>query len=281
MSDASLTDEELQRLRMLLSAAQGVDLSFYTSNFLARRVNARMRMFELGKTSQYIDRLEKDPVELNALIGALTVNVTEFFRDAEVYETLRTKVMPVLTAAGARRIQVWSAGCATGQEPYTLAMMLDEALSVRPGFTWTIHASDISPRQLEAAQAAVYPIESVRHVPPRHLKRYFTMTDDGRVAVSQALRANIKFHQHDLSAGIPLLPNPVDLILCRNVMIYFSMDAKEKLLEFFHRCLVKDGFLVLGASEVILKDKLFKPFDVKNKIYRAIASTSAPATGDR
>ena len=276
MSDTPLTDEELQRLRLLLSAAQGVDLSYYTANFLNRRVNARMRQHDLGKTAQYIARLERDPAELNALIGALTINVTEFFRDAEVYEVLRTKVMPLLTQSGPRKITVWSAGCATGQEPYTLAMMLDESLSVRPGYGWTIHASDISPRQLEAAQAAVYPIESVRHVPPRHLKRYFTMTDDGRVSISPQLRANIRFHQHDLSAGIPLPIGPVDLILCRNVMIYFSVDAKEKLLEFFHKSLAKDGFLVLGASEVILKDKLFKPVDAKNKIYRAV-----PQTGER
>ena len=278
MPDTPLSNDELDRLRMLLSAAQGVDLSYYTANFLVRRLNARMRIYSLTTTSQYIERLERDPVELNALIGALTINVTEFFRDAEVYEVLRTKVLPLLTQGSPRKLQVWSAGCATGQEPYTLAMMLDESLGVRPGFSWTIHASDISPRQLEAARAAVYPIEAVRHVPPRHLKRYFTMTDDGRVSIAQQLRENIRFHQHDLSAGAPLPVGPVDLILCRNVMIYFSVDAKETLLESFYRGLCKEGFLVLGASEVILKDKLFKPIDPKNKIYRAVPR---PPAGER
>ena len=270
-----LTAADVLTLGRLLVAAQGVDLSYYTVSFIARRMAVRMRRSGCGTTGDYLARLASDPAEVKALVAALTVNVTEFFRDAAMYETLRDRVVPLLTEGGPRRLQVWSAGCATGQEPYTVAMILDDALASRPGSSYRIYASDINPLQLAAAKAAVYPRESIARVPARYARRCFVDAGDGRVAVAPATRANVTFFQHDLSGGHSIPAAGLDLIVCRNVMIYFSPEATDKLIESFHKSLAPDRFLVLGASETILKDRFFRPFDVKNKIYRRVSPDAA------
>ena len=267
-----LTPADVLALGRVLGASQGVDLSYYTVSFIARRMAVRMRRAGCPATSDYLANLAADPAEVKALVAALTVNVTEFFRDAEAYESIRDRVLPLLLAGPPRRLQIWSAGCATGQEPYTLAMLLDEALASKPGCSYRIYASDINPLQLAAAKAAVYPRESIARMPPRYARRCFAEAADGRVAVAPATRANVTFFQHDLSGGQAIPAAGLDLILCRNVMIYFSPDATDKLLESFHKSLAPERFLVLGASETILKDRFFVPFDVKNKIYRRIAT---------
>jgi chemotaxis methyl-accepting protein methylase len=275
MEPPELTAADVLTLSRLLGDSEGIDLSYYTVSFLARRMAVRMRKYACAAAGDYFARLESDPAEIKALVFALTVNVTEFFRDAEVYEVLRDRVVPILTARGPHRLQVWSAGCATGQEPYTLAMILDEAVAARPGCSYRIYASDISPRQLAVAKTAVYPRESIARVPAPYARRWFVDTADGGVAVAPALRANVTFFQHDLSAGQAIPAAGLDLILCRNVMIYFSPDATDRLIESFHKILAPERFLVLGASETILKDRFFRPFDIKNKIFRAVAPGDA------
>jgi len=267
-----LTPADVLSLGRILGASQGVDLSYYTVSFIARRMAVRMRRTGCAAVADYLAKLAADAAEAKALTAALTVNVTEFFRDAEAYEAIRDRVLPVLFAGPARRLQIWSAGCATGQEPYTLAMLLDEAIASKPGCSYRIYASDINPLQLAAAKAAVYPKESIARMPPRYARKCFADAGEGRVSVLPATRANVTFFQHDLSAGQAIPAAGLDLILCRNVMIYFSPDATEKLIESFHKSLAPERFLVLGASETILKDRFFVPFDVRNKIYRRIAS---------
>jgi chemotaxis protein methyltransferase CheR len=275
MDSPELTTADVLTLRRLLGEAEHVDLSYYTVSFISRRIAVRMRVSGCAATSDYLARLESDPAEIKALVAALTVNVTEFFRDAEVYEVLRDRVLPALTAGGPRRIQVWSAGCATGQEPYTLAMILDGFAAARADCSYRIYASDINPLQLEVAKKAVYPRESIARVPERYARRGFVDTGAAAVAVAPPLRANVTFFQHDLSAGQAIPAAGLDLILCRNVMIYFSQEATDKLIESFHKALAPERFLVLGASETILKDRYFRPLDVKNKIYRAVAPGEA------
>lgn len=275
MPDQTLSKDDLQKLRNLLTGFFGVDVTYYTENFLNRRVAVRMRTMDCDGPSAYIARLERDPQELQALVSSLTVNVTEFFRDADVYDSLRANILPLLMQGPARRIQAWSAGCATGEEPYTLAMLFEEALLGKSGYSYVIHASDISPRQVKVAQDAIYPTRATTGVPARLLQKSFVNCGPGQVKVAPELRSKVRFHLHDLSTGQAPPMGTIDLVLCRNVMIYFSPEAKDKLLEFFHRTLTREGFLVLGGSEVILKDRLFKPVDPKNKIYRAVPRPAA------
>lgn len=278
MAEPTLAESDVLRLRRLLTGARGVDLSYYTESFLGRRLIVCMRRAGAASVADYLLRLESDGAELQSFVAALTVNVTEFFRDADVYEALRTDVIPALLAGGRKRISSWSAGCATGQEPYTLAMTLDEALSTRPGTSYVVYASDINPAQLDAAKAAAYPEDAMKGVPARYARRYFTPAVDGKVSVAPELKSSVRFFQHDLSSAQAMPASNFDLIVCRNVMIYFSVEAKPKLLETFHRLLASEAYLVLGGAETILNDRFFRVIDAKNKIYRAVPR---PALGDR
>jgi chemotaxis methyl-accepting protein methylase len=278
MAEPTLAENDVLRLRRLLGDSHGVDLSYYTESFLTRRVSARMRQVKAATPGDYLQLLETDPVELRALLAALTINVTEFFRDAAVYEALRKNVIPKILASGRKRIAAWSAGCATGQEAYTLAMTLDEALSTREGASYVVYASDISPRQLEAAEAATYPTDAVKCVPARYGRRYFAPVGADRIEILPSLKSNVRFFQHDLSAALPTPAIGFDLILCRNVMIYFASDVKPKIFETFQRLMTPGGYLVLGGTEVILNDRLFRVVDPANKIYQAVPR---PVPGDR
>ena len=195
-----------------------------------------------------------------------------------MYEVLRKDLIPKILATGRKRVTSWSAGCATGQEAYTLAMTLDEALAAKPGCSYAVYASDINPRQLEAAGAATYPADSIKLVPPRYGRRYFVPDAEGRVAILPALKSNVKFFQHDLSSAQTVPAAGFDLVLCRNVMIYFAAEAKPKVFETFHRLMAPQGFLILGGTEVILNNPLFRVVDAANKIYRAVPR---PLSGGR
>jgi len=277
MPEPTLAESDVLRLRRLLGESHGIDLSYYTESFLTRRVAARMRSIGAATPADYLTLLSGNEAEVRALVAALTVNVTEFFRDAAVYEAVRKDVLPKILAPGRKRVTAWSAGCATGQEAYTLAMTLDEALASRPGSSYAVYASDINPRQLEAAAAASYPAESAKLVPERYGKRYLVPSGD-RVSILPALKSNVRFFQHDLSSAQPVPAAGFDLVLCRNVMIYFAPEAKPKVFESFHRLMAPEGFLVLGGTEVILNNPLFRVVDVANKIYRAVPR---PLTGAR
>jgi chemotaxis methyl-accepting protein methylase len=278
MSIPTLAGADLLRLRRLLGDSHGVDLSYYTESFLARRVAARMRHVGAETPGDYLARLETDSVELHALVFALTVNVTGFFRDAAMYEALRRDVIPKILALGRNRISAWSAGCATGEEAYTLAMTLDECLSARAGSSYVVYASDISPRQLDAAKAATYPADAVKLVPPRYARRYFVPEGADLVSVLPSVKSKVRFFQHDLSSAQPVPSSGFDLILCRNVLIYFSPEAKTKVFGTFHRLMAPEGFLILGGTEVILNNPAFRVVDAANKIYRAVPR---PVAGDQ
>jgi len=277
MPEPTLAESDVLRLRRLLGGSHGIDLSYYTESFLTRRVAARMRSIGAATPADYLTLLSGDEAEIRALVAALTVNVTEFFRDAAVYESIRKDVIPQILATGRKRITAWSAGCATGQEAYTLAMTLDEALSAKKGCSYAVWASDINPRQLEAATAATYPADSIKLVPERYAKRYFVAAGDS-VAIPPSLKSNVRFFQHDLSSAQTLPAAGFDIVLCRNVMIYFAPEAKPKVFESFYRLMSPEGYLILGGTEVILNNPNFRVVDAATKIYRAVPR---PLTGGR
>lgn len=273
-AEPTLSESDFLRLRPLLRKSHGIDLSYYTESFLGRRIGARMRMLGVG-ADEYFARLAADGLEREALVASLTINVTEFFRDAGVYKSLHENVIPKILGVGPKRIAAWSAGCATGQEPYTLAMTLDGALRARRDCSYVVHASDISPRQLEAARAASYPRVSAAGAPEAYT-RYFVPHDADQVTIDPRIKASVRFFQYDLSTAAPPIAD-LDLILCRNVMIYFASEAKLKLIESFYRALAPGGFLVLGGAEVILQGNLFRTFDPRQKIYQAVPRSEAGA----
>ena len=246
----------------------GLDLGSYSDSFLQRRILIRMRQHQAASPRDYCALLARDSEERRHLTELLSVTVTEFFRDAmftdKVLDPLFTKIV---AKTQGRTIQAWSAGCATGQEPYSLAFLLDSFLAARArpcGFK--IYATDISEGNLQIARTGAYPKQAIASMPARYQK-YFTAIDD-KCAVTAAIRDNLEFRRHDLRDAPPF--SPLDLIFCRNVMIYMTTDAKDGILKRFHDCLMPGSFLVLGGAEIILEPKMFRVLDTRHKIYERV-----------
>ena len=258
-------------LKDKISRVTGLDLSLYKENYLKRRVTARLRALGLVDWSDYAPRLQ-DPMELERLKDRLTVNVTEFFRDTDVWMELESVLLPELAGLAAERplreLRIWSAGCSSGEEPYSLAMLAIEAAAKLPGKpSVRIVASDLDEAILARAQEGRYTELSLGGVSAQRRKAYF-VADGSAWSVGPALRETIVFRRHNLFADPP--PSGLDLVLCRNVMIYFSRELQQKLLRGFHAALRPGGFFVTGKTETVLGPvrSLWKPVSARARVFQ-------------
>ncbi|ACX53099.1 MCP methyltransferase, CheR-type [Ammonifex degensii KC4] len=223
----------------------GFDLGSYKENQLRRRLEAFMLRQGIPSYEEYLERLKRDPRSFQELVAYLTISVTEFFRDPHLFKLLEDKVLPELLQERFL-LKIWSAACANGAEPYSVVMILED---LTPGRRHRIEATDVNPRILAVAREGVYSADLLRHVDSRRLAKYFTPLD-GRYAFRPEYRSRVFFRQHDLlrdSYG-----QEYDLILCRNVLIYFTKEAQDRVLMGFQRALRPGGYLFLGGSETIL-----------------------------
>jgi len=264
--------EGLEALKVKILNERGLDLSQYKDKFLIRRFKARMRSRCKLTYADYIALLDSDPVEYIKLFDKLTINVTEFFRNPEMWEAFRTKVLPkVLERPEERRIvRFWSAGCASGEEPYTIAMLVDEYLwNKEHNLQLAIRGTDLDEDALRSAREGLYVPDKLRKVPDLHRKKYFS-PDDGKFRLCERMKAMVRFQRHDLISG--KRHKYFDVILCRNVIIYFTKVQQLKLFKEFHESLNLDGFLILGKTETLLPEckALFKIVDSHERIYQKI-----------
>lgn len=265
------SDLGLEILIRQLREEIGLNLKQYKPNYLKRRIGVRMRATGCTDYLQYRQYIKKEAGEGQRLINDLTINVTEFFRDHDVYEAIRKQVLPELIdhKRGSRiySLRAWSAGCATGEEPYSLAILFLNALE-REGDaeSWTVRitATDLDDKALERARAAKY--EMVKPLPGLILEDYFTR-EGGLYAVREEIKRPVRFLLIDIMKQPPL--RHLDLILCRNVLIYFERDKQHLILEIFHSCLRPGGFLVLGKSEAVVGagESGFEPYKRRERIY--------------
>ena len=265
----------LDKLVRKLSEERGLDLGHYRQSYLERRIAVRLRSLGLITYRQYADLLDRDPDEYARFLQVLTINVTDFFRDPEMWGVLGDRVVPELvTAKQSRRgttLRVWSAGCATGEEAYSLAMALIDALGDERGrFTISIHATDIDPAALETARLATYPAEKIEHIPVRMRERFAISAADtpGSFQIAPDVRRLVHFQLFSLFDSPPM--KLVDLVVCRNVFIYFDRAQQARLLEGFWNAMSPGAFLVLGRSEKLSasSSKHFETVDSKERIYR-------------
>ena len=269
-----LTDTELEAIRRKLSARTGIDLSSYKSNFLQRKIAGRMFENHTDTFEEYFSLLD-DSLEQQKLFMSLSINVTEFFRDPSLFEELQKNTFPALLSFkkqnSSRIIRIWSAGCASGEEPYSLAIILSEILKNNPEkFLLSITASDIDEKALQKAKQGLFPIYRTKNIKPEHLQKHFTKTNEKEYLINPELRENIRFLKHDLSH--PIFPSSFDLIFCRNVPIYFSKEMQEVLFTKFYHALNRGGMLILGKSEALMtsiKDQ-FLMHNLSERIYRKI-----------
>ncbi|MCL4554024.1 MAG: protein-glutamate O-methyltransferase CheR [Actinobacteria bacterium] len=263
---------DANRLIEKISDACDIDLSNYRRSYVERRVAARMRVLRLKTYRQYCQHLADEPGERVLLLDTLTINVTDFFRDPSMYRFLAKQVLPELVdrkrGSRNRLIRIWSAGCATGEEPYSLAMALLETLGpYGREVHFSVVGTDLDVNALALAKQANYPISRASHIPKALQAKYLEFADD-RFTIRPKVTKHVRFRPLDLFSDRPV--GMVDLILCRNVFIYFNKDQQEKILEKFWSSLTKGGYLVLGKSEKMPSSMAgkFESIQGRERVYR-------------
>ena len=266
--DDPATMAEFEALLAHLKQSRGFDFTSYKRSSLMRRVLVRMQTLGVNGFAAYLDFLQVDPEEFTRLFNTILINVTSFFRDAAHWEYVRDEIVPRLTgAAGAvEPIRIWSAGCASGEEAYSIAVLLAEALGFEAFRERVkIYATDVDEEALNQARHAVYSFRITDDVPAPLLAKYFELQDD-RYVFNKDLRRSVIFGRHDLLQDAPI--SRVDLLICRNCLMYFNTEAQGRILARFHFALVPRGFLFLGKAETLLaQSAMFEAVDVKRRLF--------------
>jgi two-component system CheB/CheR fusion protein len=275
--DDDVPDPDFEALLVFLRESRGVDFTGYKRTSLRRLVARRMKTAGVEDPREYLDQLEVNPGEVRALFDSLLINVTAFFRDPPVWQRLREELLPALLErlGPDEPVRAWSAACATGEEAYSLAILLHEVLGDE-GFRSRvkIYATDVDEPALTVARAGRYRAPSLEGLSEAQRETYFTQ-DDGVWTFRADLRQSIIFGRHDLLADAPI--SRISLLVCRNVLMYFTSETQGRILERFAFALHEQGVLVLGKAEMLLThNELFGPLDLTQRIFR---STRRPGAG--
>jgi two-component system CheB/CheR fusion protein len=272
-ADEQAARSSLEKILVLLKIRVGHDFSLYKMASVRRRIERRMGLVQVKGIPDYIRLLKEDPREIELLAKDLLIGVTSFFRDPEVWEELKKKAIPPLLAGrrghAAAPIRAWVAGCSTGEEAYTLAMIVKEAMEKSGssrGMMLQIFATDLDANAIEKARAGLYPAAIEADLSAVRLKRFFTREEKG-YRVNQEIREAVTFAPHNLVSDPPF--SRLDILTCRNLLIYFSLELQKKILPVFHYALAPGGVMVLGSSESIGQHTdLFAPLSASNRLYR-------------
>jgi two-component system CheB/CheR fusion protein len=266
--EIAVDDAQLQRVFALLKPVSGVDFRHYKPPTIRRRLLRRMALHRITDLDAYIALLQTDTVELRGLFNDLLIHVTRFFREPESFEALATEVFPRLAAhrSTEQPIRIWVCGCASGEEAYSLAISLMAFLQQREiDIRVQIFATDVSESAIDHARLGIYPASIADDVPPELLRRFFTRSD-GNYRVSKVIRDLCIFARQDLTKDPPF--SRLDLVMCRNVLIYMDSTLQKKLIALFHYALNPHGYLVLGQAETVgAQASLFSVMDKKHRIH--------------
>ncbi|HVW33717.1 MAG TPA: CheR family methyltransferase [Acidimicrobiia bacterium] len=261
-------ENDFESLLGYIKRHRGFDFTGYKRSSLVRRVSARMRAVEVTTFSDYLDLLQVDPQEFTALFDTILINVTGFFRDPQAWEVLRDQVIPPLLEAKPppEPIRVWSAGCASGEEAYTLAMVLAEVMGVEEMRERVkIYGTDIDESALTLARHATYPAKAVTSLPDGLLEKYFERSGTSSI-FRKDLRRAVIFGRHDIVHAAPI--SHIDLLSCRNTIIYLNSETQARVLARLHFALEEHGVLFLGKAEMLLSHShLFAPVDLKRRLF--------------
>jgi two-component system CheB/CheR fusion protein len=272
-ADASKSQSEaadqIAPIIALLRGHTGHDFSGYKDRTIIRRVQRRMHVLQIEDPAEFLGRLKKDPREATLLFNDLLIGVTNFFRDPEVFAALETEVISELfrNKGPDDTVRVWVPGCATGEEAYSIAVLLrDGAPKSQAAPKVQIFATDIDESALETARRGRYPASIAKDIPPPRLERYF-LREDGTYRIGSDLREICLFSVHNLLRDPPF--SKLDLISCRNLLIYLGGELQGRIIPLFHYALNQNGFLLLGTSENVTRhSRLFGPVDKKHRIFR-------------
>lgn len=251
-----MTDQEFITLTTFIKKKYGIDLS-KKRTLIEGRLTNELKQKGLTSFKDYFDVLFHDEsgTEIITLLNKLTTNLSYFMRESQHFEFLKNHVLPYFEKTRKNELRIWSAGCSTGQEAYNTAMFIDEYFGPRKkNWDTRILATDISMKALTKAKSAIYTAEEMKDIPPIWKSKYFTALPDGRFQVCERLRKEVIFRPLNLMEPFHF-KKPMDLIFCRNVMIYFDTETKQKLVNKYYDWTSPGGFLFIGHSESINTDQ--------------------------
>ena len=281
----------LQKIFILVRSKTGHDFSYYKQNTILRRIERRMAVNQITRLSDYVRYMQDDPREAGILFKELLIGVTNFFRDKEAFEALRDKAIPKLfeNRSPDNPVRIWVPGCATGEEAYSIAMLCQDFIrTTGKNQGVQVFATDIDSDAIEVARLGLYPDSIAVDVPPEYLERFFKR-EDSSFRINKEIRDRVVFALQNVISDPPF--SKIDLISCRNLLIYLGSELQKKVLPLFHYSLKKEGFLFLGSSETIgefsdyfsvmdRKWKLFKRKDT-DLAQRQVLDLHAPTVTDR
>jgi two-component system, chemotaxis family, CheB/CheR fusion protein len=278
--DSEIKDKSsLEKIIILLRTYTGNDFSLYKKNTIYRRIERRMAIHNIEKIASYVVHLNDNPKEIEILFRELLIGVTNFFRDAAVWENLKVNILPDFISGlePGSILRAWVPGCSTGEEAYSLAIVFKEVIekiSPHGGFSLQIFATDIDNEAIEIARKGIFPSSITENVSSERLKRFFLQTDAGYF-INTEIREKVVFAQHNILMHPPF--TKIDILSCRNLLIYMEPELQKKMIGLFYYSLNHDGLMVLGSSETLgTQSHLFTPLDLKWKIFKRASTVLAP-----
>lgn len=276
VAPAEQSSDLLNQILTTLQSTTRYDFRCYRQPMVLRRIQRRMGLAHIGTMTQYLEFIKQQPEEVTALYKDLLISVTAFFRDAEAYQILEHDLIPALLAKrnSDLPIRVWVPGCATGEEAYSIAILMFEAIAAaKSNVKVQIFASDIDADAIEVARAGVYTASVVGDVSPERLRSFFVMLDEHHYQINKSLRESVVYSHQNLIGDAPF--SKIDLISCRNLLIYLEPEMQKNVIKLFHFALVTDGYLLLGPSETIGRpNDLFETVSKKWRVFRRLKSLS-------
>ncbi len=268
---APKTENALKKICILLRTQTGHDFSQYKPTTITRRIERRMAVHQIDSPEGYVKYLQQNPAEIEALFRDLLIGVTNFFRDPDAFTALEERVIPKLLESkpAGSAIRVWATGCSTGEEAYSIAILLQERVeALKQNYTVQIFATDIDAQAIATARVGIYPASIAADITPERLARFFTAEADGSAyRIHKNIRNLLVFSEQDVVKDPPF--SKIDLVSCRNLLIYMDGDLQKKLMPLFHYALNPGGFLFLGSSETVgAFAHLFTALDRKAKVYQ-------------
>lgn len=242
-----------------------INLDAYKERQMKRRIDALIAKQNISSYNTYVETIKKNRIMYDEFINYLTINVSEFYRNPEQWTLLEQDILPYLFNKFGNNLKIWSAACSTGDEPYSLVMLLAKFM---PLSKIKVYATDIDAKVIEKAKLGIYNIKSLKGLPDEFVKKYFNEITDKNYQISESVKACVEFKQHNLLKDD--YPSNCDLIVCRNVLIYFTEEAKDVIYKKFNASLKKDAILFVGSTEQIIQPQNLQFASYKSFFYKKV-----------
>lgn len=255
---------DYEQFKVLVYELTRIDLNYYKERQMKRRIEALIAKHRFSGYEEYIERIRNDKNLFEEFVNYITINVSEFYRDSEQWKILEDTIVPYFKdECNIKKIRVWSAACSTGDEPYSLVMLLADYFAFE---NIKVIATDIDKHVLEKAKIGIYGEKSLANLPKRYVEKYFTKIGEKSYQICEKVKKCVEFKQHNLLKDI--YPDNLDMILCRNVVIYFTEEAKTNIYKKFNKSLNSGGILFVGSTEQIINYRELNYSSLKSFFYK-------------